>query len=286
MCRVNPKKIRQPEGYKNGWILNPTPDEIRPYRILVKTIMNSPLANACQEEFKTFTEPSLYYKEIIDKKDISFYRSNDTNLSNNDYVIKLYSSNNYKYINNYLRDGIITPGPFTEKMIKSWAWCLHDSLTNRKSNVGNTSILLRGLRVPFPENLTVGSRFILGEFFSTSKSLNVALTYSGDKTLFIVRIENNNSRGFYCYDIENISVFDEEKEILITSNCVFEITKKEEKKIKQLKEELQKVNLDNTFDENKILLDIDLENPKDEDKIILVIYLTCLGYYYDINNAS
>jgi hypothetical protein len=49
---------------------------------------------------------------------------------------------------------------------------------------------------------------------------------------------------------------------------------------------LQKVNLDNTFDENKILLDIDLENPKDEDKIILVIYLTCLGYYYDINNAS
>ena len=62
--------------------------------------------------------------------------------------------------------------------------------------------------------------------------------------------------------------------------------KKEKKKIKQLKEELQKVNLDNTFDENKILLDIDLENPKDEDKIILVIYLTCLGYYYDINNAS
>lgn len=37
MCRVNPLKIREPE--KDGspyWILNGTPDEIRPYRILLK----------------------------------------------------------------------------------------------------------------------------------------------------------------------------------------------------------------------------------------------------------
>ena len=65
MCRVNPKKIRQPEGFKDCWILNPTPYEIRPYRILVKTILQSPLAAASQEEFKFFTEPSSYYQDII-----------------------------------------------------------------------------------------------------------------------------------------------------------------------------------------------------------------------------
>ena len=31
MCRINPKKKRQPRNYKYFWILNPTPDEIRPY---------------------------------------------------------------------------------------------------------------------------------------------------------------------------------------------------------------------------------------------------------------
>ena len=38
MCRVNPKKIRQPEGFKKCWILNPSDYEIRPYRILLKYI--------------------------------------------------------------------------------------------------------------------------------------------------------------------------------------------------------------------------------------------------------
>ena len=36
MCRVNPKKIRQPQGFPNCWILNPIPSEVRPYRILIK----------------------------------------------------------------------------------------------------------------------------------------------------------------------------------------------------------------------------------------------------------
>ena len=43
MCRVYPKKIRQPVNHNKFWILNPTPDEIRPYRILLKKIRNSPL---------------------------------------------------------------------------------------------------------------------------------------------------------------------------------------------------------------------------------------------------
>ena len=42
MWRVNPKKIKQPELFKACWILNSNPEEIRPYRILIKIIPFSP----------------------------------------------------------------------------------------------------------------------------------------------------------------------------------------------------------------------------------------------------
>ena len=42
MCRVNTKKIRQPELFKACWILNSNPEEIIPYRILIKIIPFSP----------------------------------------------------------------------------------------------------------------------------------------------------------------------------------------------------------------------------------------------------
>ena len=272
MCRVNPKKIRQPKGFTNCWILNPSPDEIRPYRILIKTIFNSPLAEASQKEFITCTEPSSYYQEIINKKDYSFYKTNSTENDNNYYVINKYTSNDYKYINEYLRTGKINEEKYTEKQIKSWVWCLHDALTNRRSNVSNSSYYFRGLAVPFSQDLDIGAKFYLAEFISVSKSLDIALMYSGGKTLFVIRIENNNSPpGFYCYDVHEMSEYTHEEEIVITSNCCFQITKKEKKTIKNLKSELGI--------EDKII-------HMTEDVEILVIYLTCLGNYYDIKNAS
>ena len=39
MLRVNPKKIRCPSENKQFWVLNPGDDEIRPYRILIKEII-------------------------------------------------------------------------------------------------------------------------------------------------------------------------------------------------------------------------------------------------------
>ena len=38
MMRVKPDKIRSPKEKEDYWVLNPTTDEIRPYRILVKEI--------------------------------------------------------------------------------------------------------------------------------------------------------------------------------------------------------------------------------------------------------
>lgn len=36
MLRVKPEAIRVPESNKNTWVVNGTPDEIRPYGILLK----------------------------------------------------------------------------------------------------------------------------------------------------------------------------------------------------------------------------------------------------------
>ena len=38
MLRVNPDKIRVPVGRKDFWVLNGNPDEVRPYRILIKKV--------------------------------------------------------------------------------------------------------------------------------------------------------------------------------------------------------------------------------------------------------
>ena len=105
MCRVNIKKIRQPEGFKDCWILNPTPAEVRPYRILIKKIFKSPMAGASQNEIKTFSSFPNHFTDIINKKDTSFLNKNHSAFNNDDLVINLYTSNDYKYINNYLREG-------------------------------------------------------------------------------------------------------------------------------------------------------------------------------------
>ena len=230
MCRVNPKKIRQPQGFKNCWILNPLPSEIRPYRILIKKIFQSPMAGASQNEIKTFTATPKYFKDIIIKKDVSFLQKNQSEFNNDDFVINLYTSNDYTYINNYLREGKIeNNSKYTEKEIKSWAWCLHKALTKKKSNVVNGSIFYRGVSRKFPEELGVGSKFIFGEFTSVSEDKNVALHFAQNGTLFIIRIENNNNPNYYCYNIYQLSQFQNEREILITSNCTFQITKKKNK---------------------------------------------------------
>ena len=95
MCRVNPVKIRQPEGFQDCWILNSTPSEIRPYRILIKKIFKSPMAISSQNEIKTFTNSPQYYLDIIKQKDISFFSTNHSKYNNDDYVINLYTSNDY-----------------------------------------------------------------------------------------------------------------------------------------------------------------------------------------------
>ena len=190
MCRVNPKKIRQPDGFKDCWILNPIPSEVRPYRILIKIIFQSPMAGESQNEIKVFDSSPDYFKDIIAKKDITFLSKNKFAINNDDFVINLYTSNDYKYINNYLREGKINKNSkYTEEEIKSWVWCLHKALTTRKSNVKNGSIFYRGIKKKFPNKFGKGYIFIFSEFTSVSEDKNVALAFACKGILFVVRIE-------------------------------------------------------------------------------------------------
>ncbi len=82
MCRINPKKIRQPKTFPNVWIVNNTPDEIRPYRILLKTVLVSEFSQANQDIISAFSTPSKEYLNSIKSESQVFYYSTQVKNSN------------------------------------------------------------------------------------------------------------------------------------------------------------------------------------------------------------
>ena len=80
-----------------------------------------------------------------------------------------------------------------------------------------------------PNNVGIGTKFYFKEFLSTSKDIEVAKIFAGSGTLMHISIQNNGTNGkkVYCRDIENISQFTEEKEIIFTAFCQFIVTKME-----------------------------------------------------------
>ena len=244
MCRVNPKKIRQPKSFPEFWILNPTPDEIRPYRILIKKISISPLNDNC---ITCSTKPVDYIMSAIKSNDQSFYNLSEENrfvdiskLNNKKnlkyFAIRLYSSIYFHFINRYLREQIILEkyGDFkglTEPQLKSWICCLHLELKNNK-NVGDNQIVYRALKnIKFPSNIGIGSKFYFREFISTSIKKNFAVDWLGGNkgTILIIKLKNNGTNGHsnYCYYIENCTYTKNQYEVLLSSHCYFTLTKRD-----------------------------------------------------------
>ena len=228
MCRVNPSKIRQPENFQDCWILSPTPDEVRPYKILIKKIPKSPLAIASQQVIKMcLTDPDPSYYQILQNKDESFYNKKNSSgyshLSNYDYVLKLYSQS--PGINSYLREP--NNQYYNNNENKSNVWCLHKAVTQDHPKVENGTVLYRGVCFRLPDNIGVGTQFYFPEFLSTSRDINIAKGIAGSGTLMYITIQNNGTNGkkVYCRDIEYISDYPYQKEILFTSYCQFRITK-------------------------------------------------------------
>jgi len=226
MCRVKASKIMQSENFNECWILSPTPDEVRPYKILVKKIPKSPLAIQSTQVIKMCLDPSppQIYFQILQEKDESFYQkkstSNFKNLSDYDYVLKLYSQQST--INLFLRNPVNATNDN-----KSNVWCLHKAITKSKSNVANGTMVYRGVCFKLPNNIGVGTKFYFPEFLSTSTDINTAKEIAMDGTLMYISILNNGTNGkkVYCRNIEYISDYPFQKEILFTSYCQFKVTK-------------------------------------------------------------
>ena len=220
MCRVNPSRIRQPENFKDCWILSPTSDEVRPYKILIKQIV-SQLVNPNQYEIKMCFEPSpsKSYLQILENKDESYFNFNNANFF---FILRDYTGGGYS-INDYLRNNYLN---LNNPQSNSYVWCLHKAITQSISNVPNGTVVYRGVNIQIPANIGIGNKFFFREFLSTSKDLNMAKSFSHGGTLMVITILNNNVNGKknYCLDIEQISAFPFEREIIFTSHCQFRVT--------------------------------------------------------------
>jgi len=253
MCRVNSEKIRQPKNCPECWILNPTSDEVRPYRILIKVFENSPLTWSSNNEIIVSVSPIKYIISAIKTDNESFYKLekdkrfgayltiNKQKIEKEFFAIRLYSSNYYVFINEYLRsekilDKIKRNGKdmqgFSESEINSWVHCLYLALRNNK-NVRNGTVVYRGIsKYRFPSEIGIGSKFYIREFVSTSLKKKIAeqfMNYNNNKiggTLMKITIKNNGVNGHpnYCYHIKGISCYKEEDEILISAHCYYSVT--------------------------------------------------------------
>ena len=231
MCRVKPSKIRQPKNFSGFWILNPTPDEVRPYRILFKKVKKSSLGDA---HLKFSINPVDYIINILKSNNFIFYdlakdknyqnisEINGQKLNNDNFVLRFYTSDNYRYLNNYLRDKTIEV--FSEEQIKSFACCLQLALSRNKGVKENT-IVYRGIhKFKFPKEVVKGTKFYLTEFMSTSTNIGVAQAFMGNiGTLMEIKIQNNGTNNHlnYCYDVQKVSCYPNEEEIIISSHCCF-----------------------------------------------------------------
>ncbi len=244
MCRVNPKKIRKPEKFPSCWILNP--NEIRPYRILIKKIPISPLTGTLNDKLITCISPIDYIVNSIKSintsllgieeeenkykfiKSISYMEGKKVN--QDIFSIRLYTSCYYRHINNYLRNKNEVK-LFPEDILQSWIYCLQLALS-RNVNVKEDTVVYRGVKVYFPEEIQVGSKFYFREFLSTSTKKKFSLGWiKNEGTLMDITIKNNGTNGHpnYCYYIEDITVSKKQYEVLISCHCYFQVTKREKK---------------------------------------------------------
>ena len=150
------------------------------------------------------------------------------------FVIRLYSSSYYTYINGYLRDQYFHHDKiFTKEEIISWISCLQLALS-RNINVEDDLNVYRGIhKYKFSSEVGIGTKFYFREFVSASIKRNIAENFLNEEgTLLIIKIKNNGTNGFpnYCYYIEDITMFENEFEVLFSSHCYFSITKIQHKK--------------------------------------------------------
>ena len=198
---------------------------------------------------KVSIQPVDYILDIFKSKDSSFYKCRELNqyseftkledkqeLSDDFFVLKVYTDKFYVEINKYLIDKEIIENLEKKNSllmpinhIKSIIYCLQESLKKNK-NVKDGIIVYRGCDNKLPDDIGIGSKFYFNNFISTSIKEEEAKKFVGNiGSLLIIKIKNNKERN-YCYDISMFSQFKSEKEILISSFCYYLVTGIERKK--------------------------------------------------------
>ena len=226
MCRVNQKKIRQPQIFQDFWVLNPKTDEIRPYRILVKKILNTVNNYIEVEKF-----PVDYIISAIKSKDFSFKNlSNDKKFHVDNPKMKHYFAINmylqsdfYRDLLQFLRGKDFRSENFSQSQLKSWTSCLYDEI-KRVHNIKENTIVYRGVMRKFSPDIGIGSRFYFREFISTSLEEKIAKAFAGDGTVLKIILKNNGKNNILNYCCGMFSDILEEKEVILVCHCSFIVT--------------------------------------------------------------
>ena len=210
---------------------------------MLKRIPFSPLAEALNSTIVISQSPVNYIISAIKSNDLSFYnlkneekfysisRMNGQLVSNDFFVIRLYTSVYFGFINDYLRNNKILDSfrgfsGFSEGQIRSWVCCLQLALSRNK-NVQEDIIVYRGVKSSFPKNIGIGSKFYFKEFISTSVKKSFSEEWIDKKgTVFEIKIKNNGVNGYpnYCYYVEDITVSKNQYEVLISCHSYFTVT--------------------------------------------------------------
>ena len=108
MCRVNPNRIRIPEDKPDYWVLNGNVNEIRPYRLLIKSSNNSHhlIRNYSVRNFNLLNKKNnnrisfnrIRRNYLFFKKDMNnLYNTFNNNNRNNFFSDNTLKNNNFKY---------------------------------------------------------------------------------------------------------------------------------------------------------------------------------------------
>ena len=156
---------------------------MKSFQILLKEQYCSPLLP--NDSLIISFHPENYIIKAIKSKDFSFYNlkkekrfkfiKEEIRNNNDFFVISLYTSVYFGFINEYLRTQNVLEffrkhKGFTEEQLKSWICCLSLALSRNK-NVKDFQVTYRAIaNYKFPNDIKKGDNFYLREFISTSKS--------------------------------------------------------------------------------------------------------------------
>ena len=129
-----------------------------------------------------------------------------------------------RILNAYLGKKEFKDKNYSENDLKSWICCLHNEIKNIH-NIKDGTVVYKGVKLKFPSDIGIGSKFYSREFFITSpeKEISESFVKGRNATIMVITILNKctNSIHNFCCDTQIFSPYPLEKEVIFTSHCSF-----------------------------------------------------------------